>query len=88
MTSKWEQYQIEERLTTILSKVHYVEHVEHHFRRTYLSAYQLAIKFARRHPTATGELGYPVGGKGIGQRTSLSQYLTPRAITTHPHRQD
>ena len=51
MTSQWDQHQIEGRLTAIFAEVHYVQ-PEHHFGRPYLSAYQLAIEFAR--PASAG----------------------------------
>ena len=43
--------------------------------RPFLTAYQIAIEFARRHPDIVKELGWPVGGEGMGKRNTLAQYL-------------
>ncbi|MBC8492794.1 MAG: hypothetical protein H8D43_03330 [Chloroflexi bacterium] len=48
---------------------------EHHSGRPFLTAYQPAIEFARRHADDAAELGFPIGGVGTGQRNSLAQYL-------------
>ena len=72
--SIWVDHRVEERVTEILSDV-YAHQVDHHFGRPYLTAYQLAIAFARAAPEVVRALGYQVGGEGIGERTSLAQYL-------------
>jgi hypothetical protein len=41
----------------------------------FLTAYQIAIEFALRHPDEAEQLGFPIGGAGVGQRNSLAQYL-------------
>lgn len=71
--TQWEKLQLEDKITQILSGVRY--HKKHHFKRPYLTAYQLAIAFAERYPAEFKKLGYPIGGKGVGQHTSLAQYL-------------
>jgi hypothetical protein len=40
-----------------------------------LTAYQIAIEFARLYPDDATKLGSPIGGAGTGQRNSLAQYL-------------
>ena len=72
--SKWEELEIEAKVIDILR--HAEGHPEeHHFRLPFLTAYQLAIAFAQRFPNDVQNLGFPVGGEGIGQRNSLAQYL-------------
>jgi len=72
MTSYWEEYNIGDIVNHILSEV---EEEGHHFGRPFLTAYQLAIEFDSRHHDIVAHLGKQVGGAGIGERTSLAQYL-------------
>lgn len=72
--SRWQEHNYEEKILAILSDVHYYVR-KHHFGRPFITAYQLAIEFARRHPAEVEQLKHSVGGEGIGQRYSLSQYL-------------
>lgn len=72
--SKWQQYDLENRITQILSTVHDSAD-DHHLGRAYLTAYQIAIEFANRYPDDFSALELPVGGAGTGQRNSLSQYF-------------
>lgn len=72
MTSLWQEYSIEDRIVQILREV---EDEGHHFGRPFLTAYQLAIEFDNRHHNIVRDLGYQVGGAGIGERNSLAQYL-------------
>lgn len=72
--SYWQEHNLEEKITKILSDVpDYAP--DHHFGRPFLTAYQIAIEFAHRYPDDFACLGFPVGGAGIGQRNSLAQYL-------------
>lgn len=71
--SKWQQYDIEEKVISILNDL--PEDTDHHFERPYLTAYQIAIEFAHRHPEVVTALGHPVGGEGIGVHYSLASYL-------------
>jgi hypothetical protein len=50
----------------------------HHFGRSFLTAYQIAIEFARRYPDEAAKVGLPIGGLGAGQRNSLARYLAHR----------
>ena len=70
--SYWEDYNIGDRINQILSDV---EDEGHHFGRPFLTAYQLAIEFASRHPDIVVRLGKQVGGAGTGEHTSIAQYL-------------
>lgn len=74
MQSKWQQYSIEEKVIVILAEAQ-TQNPEHHFGRPYLSAYQLAIEFAHRHPDVVQALDLPMGGLGTGEANSLPQYL-------------
>ena len=71
--SKWEDLNIEVHIREILHEVEYYR--EHHFGKPFLTAYQIAIEVNRRFPDDARELGFPVGGEGIGERNSLAQYL-------------
>ncbi|MCL4266068.1 MAG: hypothetical protein KJ069_22855 [Anaerolineae bacterium] len=72
--SKWQQYDIEVKLMNILRETP-DEAGGHHFGRPFLTAYQIAIEFAQRHPEVVTALGHPVGGQGIGVHYSLASYL-------------
>lgn len=72
--SQWLALNIEGKALSILEAAG--AHAQaHHLGRPFLTAYQIAIAFARRYPRATQELGLPIGGLGSGQRNSLAQYL-------------
>jgi hypothetical protein len=70
--SLWAALEIGDKVKAILADV---DSEGHHFGRPFLTAYQIAIEFARRYPEEAAEIGYPVGGLGTGQRNSLAQYL-------------
>ena len=72
--SKWEDLNIEAHIREVLAEVEYYS--EHYFQRPFLTAYQLAIKFNQRFPNEAREIGFPIGGVGIGERNSLAQYLS------------
>lgn len=74
MSSKWEQFGIEEKIIQILKTVQ-TNVPEHHFRLPYLSSYQLAIEFDQRHPDVRSALGYKLGGIGNEDHFSFTQYL-------------
>lgn len=70
--SIWQRHSIEVRIREILASV---PRGEHHFGRPFLSAYQIAIAFARDYPQAADEIGKPVGGRGTGRHDSLAKYF-------------
>lgn len=74
MSSKWEAFELDEKVRSILNNVT-PSSPGHHLGMPYLTAYQIAIEFNRRHPEIVGELGYKVGGKAVGEHVSLSQYM-------------
>jgi hypothetical protein len=72
--SKWQELDIEDKIIRILKEIPDAA-PEHHLGRPFLTAYQIAIEFAKRHPEEAAQLGFPIGGAGTGQRNSLAQYL-------------
>lgn len=72
--SVWQELYIQEKIVRILRDVPDAQD-EHHFGRPFLTAYQIAIEFQRRHPDDAEILGFPIGGVGVGQRNILAQYL-------------
>lgn len=70
----WQELDIENKLIQILQDVPEA-YQEHHLGRPFLTAYQIAIEYAKRHPADVKQLGFPIGGAGTGQRNSLAQYL-------------
>ena len=79
--SIWEDNHIEEKITQILQEI--PDPAEgHHLGKPFLTAYQIAIEFARRFPEESQILDMPVGGAGTGQKTSLAQYLA-RELSRH-----
>ncbi len=72
--SFWQEHDIEAKVLAILRDV--PDFAEgHHLGRPFLTAYQIAIEFAHRHPDVVNVLGHPVGGKGAGVHYSLATYL-------------
>ncbi len=78
--SHWRDLEIARKIREILADVHYTN-PQHHFGRPFLTAYQLALEFARRHPDDVAIIGQPIGGEGVGQQSSLAQYLARQLST-------
>jgi len=72
--SLWQELDIANKITQILRDVPDAA-TDHHLGRPFLTAYQIAIEFNIRYPDEMQQIGFPIGGIGIGQRTSLSQYI-------------
>ena len=72
--SHWQTHDLENKVLAILRDEPY-HAPEHHLGRPFLTAYQIAIEFAHRHPEVFTELGLPLGGLGTGKHNSLAQYL-------------
>jgi hypothetical protein len=70
----WDTHDVTDKVHEILAGVEYPD-PQHHFGRPFLTAYQLAIEFAERFPDTFRQIGLPVGGRGVGQRSTLAQYL-------------
>lgn len=75
-SSFWRENNIGEEITKILKDV--PEYAPHHLGYPFLSAYQIAIEFAHRHPEVVEKTNYKIGGTGTGEHTSLSQYIAQR----------
>ena len=75
--SLWQQHDIESKVLAILRDDRYSD-TEHHMGAPFLTAYQITLEFAKRHPETVEALGYPIGGLGTGERFSLSTYLARR----------
>lgn len=73
----WQQHDLEKKITAILRDVQYTKQ-DHHFGRPFLTAYQIAQEFSYRFKQDFEAIDLPVGGVGIGQLTSLAQYLAGR----------
>ena len=71
---KWEQFEMEERIRSILRDVPDSSD-DHQLGRAYLTAYQIAIEFKQRYFEDFEAFLLPLGGAGIGQRNSFSQYI-------------
>ena len=70
--STWDDLRIDEKISSILD-VNFKS--GHHFKRPFLTAFQIAITFERRFPSEFTRIGIPLGGKGIGLHHSFSKYL-------------
>jgi hypothetical protein len=73
--TKWEEFDVLEKVCEALAEVAAPANGSG---RPYLTAYQLAIKVDRAHPDLKGHFGGQVGGVGIGQHNSLTEYLAGR----------
>lgn len=71
--SIWDEFLLEEKIYRILDVESH--NPQHHFGRPFLTSYQIAISFKNLFPEDFVKIGKPVGGKGIGQQDSLSQYF-------------
>lgn len=71
--SKWQDLNIELHIREILNGVE--GYPDHNSEKPFLTAYQIAIEFNQRFRVEANELGFQVGGKGIDEHNSLSQYL-------------
>ena len=67
----------EQRLEAILDILRHAPEYErdHHLGRPFLSAYQIAIRFAEAHPEDEDVQSLEIGGLGIGENNSLAQSL-------------
>jgi hypothetical protein len=66
---------VEATIQEALEEVGYAESGREHLGRPFITAYQLAIKVHRLDPQLAVTLGVDIGGEGVGQYTSLAQYL-------------
>jgi len=77
--SKWEKFNFEGKIITILSNVPYDQ--SHHFGRPYSTPYQIAIEFAKRYSEDFKSLGMVIGGSGADVPVSLTSYIANQLST-------
>ena len=73
--SRWSQHDVEGKIRMLLSMQVYNDRPDHHLGRPFVTAYTLAIMFAREYPTTFNELGMAIGGRGSDVGISLPQYI-------------
>ncbi len=69
----WNTYHFEDSILQILRQA--PTSGQHPLGRSFLTSYQIAIEYSIRHPNEFAGFGWPIGGQGIGQNSSLSQYI-------------
>lgn len=74
MSTDWETHDFDGKITAILEDFA-SDDSGHHLGRPFVTSYQIAIEFDRRHSDIVKKLGYQVGGSGIGEHRSLAQYI-------------
>ena len=72
--SKWNNFDCANRVREILSDAVYGDG-GHHLGKPFLTPYQIALEFAERWPEDFEEMNLPIGGIGLGEKTSLAQYF-------------
>ena len=83
----WQEYGIYDKVLSILQDAR-EDREEHHLGRSFLTAYQIAIEFAERHPDIISKKDWPIGGEGAGERNSWAQYLArwlAQSVKDHPN---
>jgi len=71
--SQWDDFLMDDKILQILDVQSHDP--SHHFGKPFMTRYQIAIEFQRQFPDEFTAIGKPVGGRGIGQPNSLSQYI-------------
>ena len=71
--SLWEDFSFEARIRDILDVA--PRRGNQHFGRPFLTAYQIAILFAERHPEDADSIDKKIGGRDTGCSHSLAQYV-------------
>lgn len=77
--SKWEKFNFERKVITILSNVPYDQ--SHHFGMPYSTPYQIAIEFAEMYPDDFKSLDMVIGGSGADVPVSLTSYIANQLST-------
>ena len=72
--SFWDGHSMGEKVIEVLAEITYHD-PNHHFRRPFLTAYQLAILVKERFPDTFRSFGHPIGGRGSGVSYSFTSYL-------------
>lgn len=71
--SLWARHEMDDKVRAALRSVPLQK--PHHFKKPYLTAYQLALTIERLFPGTAAALGKQVGGRGTGEHHSLAQYV-------------
>ncbi len=74
--SLWDELSIGTKTIDILKNLTYGGRDRHHLGRSFATGYQLAILLLRHHEDVRSRFPVPVGGRGIGSRSSFAQYLS------------
>lgn len=74
MQNKWESNDMESKIKEVLSDSKYRSD-NHHFKRPFLTPYQIGIELLLRYPTICEDLNMQFGGKGTGTQNSVVQYI-------------
>jgi hypothetical protein len=72
--SKWDDAGMTDKVHEVLLD-HRFDDDDHHFGRTFLTSYQIAIELERRYPGTAALLGKQLGGAGTGEQVSVAQYV-------------
>lgn len=73
--SKWEQFNMEQRIKEVLRELVSKEEAEHHFGNPLFSPYQIAIEICIRDPHFLEQIEMIIGGDGTGNQPSLARYI-------------
>lgn len=76
--SRWQQHDMQERITQVLNAVHLNNPEGHQLGRPYLSSYQIAIALDAADQGLKLALDKEIGGVGTGAHHSLAQYVAQR----------
>ena len=69
----WRALELQEKVLDILDIQSHNR--RHHFRRPFMTPYQIAIEFRKRYPQECDLMRKKVGGKGTGAKHSIAQYF-------------
>src|SRR5690242_5868994 len=78
MASMWEQLEVEDKVRQVLDAVPLNSSTPHNLGGPFMTSYQIAIKLDEEFPEVAQALGVEIGGRGVGSRTSLANYLGKR----------
>lgn len=83
MDTLWQQYDMEQKIRKVLSDPQF--DTEHHFKRPFLTPYQIAIALDALYPDLCEDMGKEFGGKDTGKPTSFVQYIAKELSTRLKH---
>ncbi len=71
--TQWDDLQMDTKICQILDVQSHDP--GHHFGRPFMTSYQIAIEFKRRYPNDFSKFDKKIGGRNIGERNSVAQYI-------------